>query len=287
MFKIVILFISLFLSTSSYAYYGCTSGTNTAGVENVGPPGWLAYTCGGVATEFCHMGRCEDGFDPNKKGGDPASPYPRNPNDEVPPDTAAEYLNAALATVGLGAALLAGVFAVSAASPVLVAAAASVALNAAVLAAFGVSSAVSYPATAPAAVAAAAPPIFVSLTPSAEPPVPVPVTAPETPSVVSNEGGQFRPASGGLNTGGAEGGWSEGGASGEWSYTPPATVSNPTPQPSASITDNGYTFKQQTNPISSGAATKAIVVKRYGDGSATITRVAKMRPITSTEGLAA
>ena len=144
------------------------------------------------------------------------------------------------------------------------------------------------PPTAQASIDASSPPLIVTL-PASNNATPSPAPGDtSSPSIATNPDGAFVPGGGGLYTGtGATGGWapSSGGATGEWQYTPPATASNPTPQPTATITDGGYTMSQQLAPTTSGTSSKNLVVTRASDGSVTVAQSADV-PVTTSGGAA-
>lgn len=207
-------------------------------------------------------------------GGAPASPIAP----AASPFTAGRVL--AAATIGLAAlgGLLLGLGTAPVVVPAVILAAA---LHTGIMT---VNASAPKPATAQAAVEAPNPPLTVKLQAA-----PTDAPAPEVgdsspPSIVTNPNGQFVPGGGGAfdSGNGASGGWapSTGGATGEWQYTPPATAANPTPAPTAAITQGGYATTQQLAPNASGSANGSLTVERASDGSVVVTQAATVQAST-------
>ncbi len=187
-------------------------------------------------------------------------------------DSFASGFTGAVFAAAAGAAAFVG------APPLLVAGLSAVALHAAVDAFFGGKTA-----PAPSVDAAYTGPVKINF-------LPLPIdTLPTTsdnaaPTINVTQDGVFAPSGGGSQSGnGTAGGWSPPDVNGDTFYTPPATGANPTPLPTASITDGGHTFSGQTNPNSQGQSDGAVTVTRHADGSVLVTNLATI-PVTDGNG---
>lgn len=232
--------------------------------------------CGSPITDYIPpVGTPSGGPYPNLPPPPPPNPHGNSPT--VNPIENA--VSGAAAAVGF--ALLGGIAAFVGA-PILAAAAAATAITSGVMTA----ASIAFGGSAQDVITSAVPPLTVTLAPvTTAPPDPV-ATDTSQPAIVTSPTGQFVPGGGNLlNGSGATGGWASGGATGEWSYTPPATVDNPTPAPTAKIVDNGYAVTQQIGTTSTGTAPKAISISKYSDGVIAVTHSATL-PVTTEAGVA-
>lgn len=255
----------------------CASGAGSTCVTGcfMGSP-YFSY-CGSPITDYVPpAGTPVGGPYPNLTAA-PANPHGAGP-------TVNPIENAVVSAVAGFAFALLGTIALLVGAPILATASAGAVITVGVMTAFGYALG-GAPATSQAAVDSA--PLSMTLAPaSVSPPAPV-VGATSTPSIaVDPVSKQFVPGGGQLSSGGASGGWARGGASGEWSYTPPATVANPAPTPTAQISDSGYTVSQTggaSGGSGGGGAPKALIVQRYTDDSVVITQAADV-PVTTSGG---
>jgi len=257
-------------SNSLYHYIGCFQDHRVAPYSSA----W----CGDISDYVPPDGTPPGGPYPNLPPLPP--PVPTNPHGTSPTVNPIENaVSGSAAAVGF--ALLGGIAAFVGA-PILAVASAATAITVGLMTA----ASIAFGGSAQDAVTSAAPPLSVTIAPAATaPPDPV-ATDTSTPAIVTSPTGQFVPGGGNLSSGsGATGGWASGGATGEWSYTPPATVDNPTPAPTARIVDNGYAVTQQIGTTSTGTAPKAIIISKYSDGVISVTNSATL-PVTTDSGVA-
>ena len=245
--KFLAFFVFAFVSFSSFALTnscGTFTGTQTVhvlscpnGSDSCRPQGVDAYS----GTFFTLANACPNGVGPGCYDGSCSIPYSAlNPAQQnVPAPAPLPFLSAAFsAALAIAAMLLAGVAFIVGAPTLLAATAFSVALIAAIGALPGFGSAANVNAAAAGGDFA----IRASLVPSIAN-VPLPQAGDVAgPSIVTQPNGLFAPAGGGLYTGsGATGGW-RAGATGGWEYAPGATVSNPTPAVTATVSGDGSRY---------------------------------------------